>query len=173
MTSLCPASLPKCALALLFLLMSPFVSAQTALYTPTQTSDIEAIRFVLAQWCYDVDTKNYNALVDVFTSDVVADVAPSPIVNLTALQQLYNTALGNSTTQHSSSTEYVKFLNATTANVTSYNQAVYLGPGSGRANLQKSSATFYERYDDTFVKGYDGSWKISFRLLPIFVGPHF
>ncbi|KAI9878062.1 MAG: hypothetical protein M1830_002041 [Pleopsidium flavum] len=173
MTSPRSVSLLRCALALVFLLISPLISAQTALYNPTQTSDIEAIRFVLAQFCYDLDTKNYNALVDVFTPDVVAEVAPSPIVSLSALQQFYNTKLGNATTQHLSSTEYVKFLNATTANVTSYNMAVYLGPGSGLANLQKSSAVFYERYDDTFVKVNDGSWRISFRLLNIFVGHRF
>ena len=167
------ASLLRCALGLLFLLKRPVISAQAAVYTPSQTADIEAIRFVLAQYCYDVDNKDYGALVTVYTPDVIANVAPYPITNLTALQQLYATVFGNVTTWHSSSTEAVRFLDGSTANVTSYNQAVYLGPGTGPLNSTNISATYYQRYDDTFVKGYDGAWLIRIRTLTIFVSPCF
>lgn len=62
---------------------------------------------VLSLSGYALDGKNYSALQYVYTDDVVANVATSPIIGLPALVRFYTKTLGNIKTFRSSSSALV------------------------------------------------------------------
>ena len=130
---------------------------------------------VLSIYGYALDGKNYSALQDVYTDDVVANVATSPIIGLPALVRYYTETLGNIKTFRSSSSVLVFDITDTTATALSEGVAVYFGRGKPYLNTTvpllsaDDFLTFYERFEDKFTRGQDGLWKISERQLTILV----
>lgn len=112
----------------------------------------------------------------VFTKDVVARVAPSPIVGLSALEKFYEQTLGNIKTLHASSNVLVFNIIDKKATALSDEVVVYFGY-SGRFLKNTtipmvdstSTLTFFERFEDEFRRGDDGIWRISERQLTTLV----
>ena len=130
------------------------------------TDAVIAITQGLSLYGLAIDTKNFTALKSAFTSDIVANVPPVPIIGLTNYESFLAGDLGPLKTQHITSNVFVYNITERTAKSTSYQQAVHIGSGK----LLGQIVTFYERFDDVWRRDLmDGSWKISERTLSIFV----
>ncbi|KAL8775103.1 MAG: hypothetical protein Q9209_000582 [Squamulea sp. 1 TL-2023] len=143
-------------------------------FTAKSASDaatIGTIHNVLALFNYALDTRNFDALRDVYTTDVVARVARVPTNDLESLMKFYNgTALGNVVvTQHTAHTIFVYDIKPNTAKSISYANAFYFSPLEEGKLFARDVNSFYERYDDNWVKQPNGQWKIKERSINIYV----
>lgn len=134
---------------------------------PTSLNDTETIAAInqgLSLYGFAIDTKNYSALSGVFAPDINAQVAPTPITNLQQYESFLQSDLEPYKTQHTTTTVFVYDIGPTTAQSASYAQAIYFG----QKELLAQTVIFYERFNDEWTKGDDGSWKIAKRSLNIF-----
>lgn len=144
---------------------SPLFGALPPILTG-DTDAIAAITQALSLYGIAIDTKNFTALSGVFTSDVVALVAPTPINNLAQYESFLASDLAPFKTQHITDNVFVYDIADGAAKSISYQQAVYFGSG----NFTGQIVTYYERFDDVFSKNLaDGSWKSAKRSINIFV----
>ncbi|KAL8707217.1 MAG: hypothetical protein Q9220_007711 [cf. Caloplaca sp. 1 TL-2023] len=137
---------------------------------PTDAMTIGAIHNVLALFNYALDSKNFEALRDVYTENVTARVARTPTNDIESLIKFYNgTALGDVVTQHTAHTIFVYDIAPRTAKSISYANALYFSKISPGQFFARDVDTFYERYDDVWAKQANGQWKISERSINIYV----
>ncbi|KAI4234099.1 MAG: hypothetical protein L6R40_006864 [Gallowayella cf. fulva] len=163
------------ALALFNLAQSQLGQSQLTNYggftpkSPVDAMTIGAIHNVLALFNYALDTKNFGALRDVYTTDVIAKVARVRTNDLESLIKFYNgTALGDVVTQHTAHTIFVYAITPTTAKSISYANALYFSPIEEGKLFARAVDTFYERYADTWAKQKYGQWQIKERSIDIY-----
>ncbi|KAL8947980.1 MAG: hypothetical protein Q9222_005788 [Ikaeria aurantiellina] len=156
-------------------LFSTTAQAQLANYggftpkNPTDAMTIGAIHNVLALFNYALDSKNFDALRDVYTDDIVARVAREPTNDIESLIKFYNgTALGDVVTQHTAHTIFVYDLGPQSAKSISYANALYFSKIGEGQFFARDVDTFYERYDDVWARQRDGGWKIRERSINIY-----
>ncbi|KAL8801022.1 MAG: hypothetical protein Q9182_004766 [Xanthomendoza sp. 2 TL-2023] len=137
--------------------------------TPTDALTITAIHNVLALFNYALDSRNLEALRDVYTTDIVAKVARVPTNDLESLIKYYNGTLGDVVTQHTAHTIFVYNITQETAKSISYANALYFSPIEEGKLFARDVDTYYERYDDNWVKQQSGQWKIKERSINIYV----
>ncbi|KAL8692027.1 MAG: hypothetical protein Q9218_002859 [Villophora microphyllina] len=137
--------------------------------TPTDAMTITSIHNVLALFNLALDSKNFQALRDVYTVDVVARVARTPTNDLDSLIKFYNgTALGDVVTQHTVHTIFVYNIQRDSAQSISYANALYFSKIGQGQFFARDVDTFYERYDDVWQKQQDGRWLIKERSINIY-----
>ncbi|KAL8668075.1 MAG: hypothetical protein Q9202_000053 [Teloschistes flavicans] len=137
--------------------------------TPTDAMTISSIHNVLALFNYALDSKNFEALRDVYTTDIVARVARVPTNDLDSLIKFYNgTALGDVVTQHTAHTIFVYDLQQESAKSISYANALYFSKVQNGQIFARDVDTFYERYDDVWQRQKDGRWLIKERSINIY-----
>lgn len=121
-------------------------------------SAIDSIKNTLALYAFAVDGKNFAALTEVFTADVVANYSTT-LGSFTQLSPLI-AALGGIltcvTTQHSYGTQLVQVVSLTSAYSVTYLTAVHFG----KRLLSNDVATAFARYQDTWQRQPNGRWKI-------------
>lgn len=126
------------------------------------------IRRKLSIYATSIDTKNFDALDEIFTEHVVVRYPYPPpddlITGRATFQAVLKTRLGNLVTQHAISTTVVNFANRHEANSTAYLVATYLGQGK----LAGQTLSYYGKYLDTWVLE-GGEWKSNNRELAAFV----
>ncbi|KAI9889927.1 MAG: hypothetical protein M1814_004650 [Vezdaea aestivalis] len=150
----------KLSLPTLLILPLGLISSVSAL----AAASIE-IRNKLSKYAIAVDTKNYDSLSNVFTSDAdftFPDSDPAKLVQykgLPAIQVALAASLGNALTQHSITTTVVDFDGDCKANSTAYLVATYFGKG----NLTGKVLTLFGTYKDEWTLG--AGWKIKTRVL--------
>lgn len=133
---------------------------------------LAAITQLLSLFGQSLDNKDFNALGDVFTDDIVLDQGGGFVINgLPAIEQFYRTAFQNASiaTQHTSDTVYGCNFTATTASSTSYANARYFGPAvvNRRGFLfPGQSAVYRERFVNQYVRTEGKDWKIARVLGP-------
>lgn len=138
--------------------------------------DIEsAIRRTLSLYPFAVDGRNFAAFDHIFSTDVRANYS-EPINELLGLEQVKTAVAAGldnfASTHHSYGTQYIAACGKTSAiSVTYYTASHYFKP-SQPAEVQNSSDVLYAtgRYEDTWQKQRDGSWKIANRNL-VYTGP--
>ncbi|KAI4122728.1 MAG: hypothetical protein LQ338_005642 [Usnochroma carphineum] len=136
---------------------------------PADAMTIASIHSVLALFNLALDAKNFEALHDVYTDDVVARVARQPTNNLESLIKFYNgTALGDVVSQHTSHTIFVYDIASKSAKSVSYANALYFSKPEEGKFFARDAVTFYERYDDIWAKQPNGQWKIRDRGINIY-----
>lgn len=136
----------------------------------SEAAIIGSIHNVLALFNLALDTKNFDALRDVYTTDVVAKVAREPTNDLESLIKFYNgTTPGNVVTQHTSHTILVYDIKHLTAKSISYANAYYFSPLEEGKLFARDVNSVYERYDDSWVREPSGQWKIKERSINIYV----
>lgn len=141
----------------------------------SHTDIITAITQTLSLYGLALDLKKLDDLKNVYTEDVVANLGRGPIKGLPALLDYYTKAQGKIPTHHVAGNVYVQNITRTTAKVTSDAVATLFGdgpkyPGTDILVLSFDQIeTFYERFEDEFVKGADGKWRIKKRDLTILV----
>ncbi|KAL8729176.1 MAG: hypothetical protein Q9166_004915 [cf. Caloplaca sp. 2 TL-2023] len=124
---------------------------------PTDAIAIGSIHNVLALFNYALDTKNFDALRDIYTTDAIAKVARVPTSDLESLIEFYNgTALGDVFTQHIAHTVFVYAITHDTAKSISYANALYFSPIEEGKIFARDVDVLYERYDDSWVKLTNG-----------------
>lgn len=130
---------------------------------------------VLSLFGIALDTKQFANLGEVFAEGaVLSEVGGNKVTGLPAIVDFYTSAFQNASiiTQHKSDTVFVYDLTKKTAKAISYANAVYFGPPAlnrGGFLFRNNSVNFYERFDDNFVRGPGGGWKISQRNLTVVV----
>ncbi|KAI9814060.1 MAG: hypothetical protein M1827_003524 [Pycnora praestabilis] len=130
------------------------------------TDDEAAIYQVLAKYPLAVDSKNFAALSDVFTSDVSANYGEGTVYSgLSDLEYGIAYSFNGTTTQHSLTTYSVQSISASAASTVQYFIATIFGTGA----WQGQAAMAYGQFDDTWVKT-NGSWLIDNRNL-VYMGP--
>lgn len=141
----------------------------------SHTEIIIAITQTLSLYGLALDLKNWDDLNSVYTENAVANLGRGPIKGRPALLDYYKKNQGNVPTHHVSGNIYVKSITQTTAKVTSDAVATLFGdgpkyPGTNILLLSHEQIeAFYERFDDEFVKGADGLWRIKKRELTLIV----
>lgn len=141
----------------------------------SSTEIIADITQTLSLYGLALDLKKLDDLKDVYTQDAVANLGRGPIKGLPALLDYYTKAQGKIPTHHVAGNVYVHEITRTTAKVTSDAIATLFGngptyPGTDILVLSHDQIeAFYERFDDEFVKGLDGKWRIKKRDLTLIV----
>lgn len=137
---------------------------------PADAMTIASIHNVLALFNLALDAKNFDALRDVYTDNVVARVARQPINDLDNLIKFYNgTALGDVVSQHTAHTIFVYNIGPKASKSISYANALYFSKVEEGQFFARDAVTFYERYDDVWAKQANGQWKIAERSINIYV----
>lgn len=122
-----------------------------------------------------LDIKQFANLGEVFAEEAtLTEVGGNKVIGLPAIVDFYTTAFQNESivTQHKSDTVFVYDLTKKSAKAISYANAVYFGPPvEDRYGFlfRNNSVNYYERFDDNFVRGPGGGWRISQRKLTIVV----
>lgn len=141
----------------------------------SRASIIADISQTLSLYGLALDTKTLDDLKDVYTEDAVADLGRGPIKGLPALLDYYKNAQGKIPTHHVAGNVYVTNITQHSATVKSDALATLFGngpkyPGTNILLLAFDQVeAFYERFDDEFVKGSDGKWRITTRKLSLIV----
>ena len=138
---------------------------------------ITAINQKLSLYSLALDLKEIYLLKEVYTEDVVVDLGlgTPPTIGLDKVLALETTAQGTIPAHHVSANVYVSNITQTTASVKSDAIVTRFGqgpkrPGTNILVLNSSQIqTYYERFEDKFVKERDGEWKIKTRNLTIIV----
>ncbi|KAL9583853.1 MAG: hypothetical protein Q9212_002471 [Teloschistes hypoglaucus] len=137
--------------------------------SPTEAMTIGSIHNVLALFNLALDSKNFEALRDVYTTDIKARVARVPTNDIDSLIRFYNgTALGDVVTQHTAHTIFVYDLQRESAKSISYANALYFSKVQEGQIFARDVDTFYERYDDVWQRQKDGRWLIKERSINIY-----
>lgn len=156
---------------------SPVLQAQNALgLIPQPPAEIiAAITQTLSLYGLALDLKHLDDLKSVYTDDAVANLGRGPISGLPALLDYYKKAQGEIPTHHVAGNVYVSEITPLTAKVQSDALATLFGkgptyPGTDILLLSHDNIeAFYERFDDQFVRGLDGQWRIKKRELSLIV----
>lgn len=141
----------------------------------SHTEIITAITQTLSLYGLALDLKRLDELKNVYTDDAVANLGRGPINGLPALLDYYQKAQGKIPTHHVGGNIYVTDITKHTAKVTSDAVATLFGdgpryPGTNILLLSFDQVeAFYERFDDEFVRGPDGLWRIKKRELTLIV----
>jgi hypothetical protein len=131
-------------------------------------ADIEEIRQALSQYPFSIDSRDFGALSDVFTTDAIANYsAPLGVLNgLPAIETTLSAALSQfSGTQHQLGTQRIRLCEKDTAISATYYRAVhYLNATGGALQVIDDSGVLiaYSQYQDSWVK-LNGTWKIAYR----------
>ncbi|KAI9814785.1 MAG: hypothetical protein M1827_003051 [Pycnora praestabilis] len=159
------------------MLLLPTLITLLSLLTPALTScaDNLAIRNVLSEYAFDIDSKAFSSLSAVFTTNATYTFGGSPpvvAVGLTQIEAVLSSAVVGAVTQTAISTNFITLTdfdtlrNATVATAKSYSVSTYLGQG----NLTGQIAQGFARLDDVLVKtaasGSNG-WRIESRVLTL------
>ncbi|KAL8718355.1 MAG: hypothetical protein Q9225_004496 [Loekoesia sp. 1 TL-2023] len=137
---------------------------------PVDAMTVASIHNVLALFNLALDAKNFDALRDVYTDNVVARVARQPTNDIDSLIRFYNgTALGDVVSQHTAHTIFVYDIGPKAAKSISYANALYFSKVQEGQFFARDAVTFYERYDDVWAKQANGQWKIAERSINIYV----
>ncbi|KAL9615071.1 MAG: hypothetical protein Q9167_000494 [Letrouitia subvulpina] len=164
------------SVSLLFLLFSSLGNSQNDISGFLPNNDLLTVvtaNQVLSLFGIALDTKQFATLSEVFAVEAVLDdIGEGATTGLPAIVDFYTSQFQNASvvTQHKSDTVFVYSLTKTTAKAISYANAVYFGPPTlerGGFLFRNNSVNFYERFDDNFVRGPGGGWKISRRKLTI------
>ena len=119
---------------------------------------IESVRHSVELYPLYVDSKNFSAFSEIFTSDLVATYAPCPVFHgPTALGTFLQDALSPVVTQHHLGTQVIDIIDRNSANATTYIRAFHFA-GSGVGPNQ--TLEIFGRYEDQLRPGPDGVWKI-------------
>ncbi|KAI4276564.1 MAG: hypothetical protein LQ337_002394 [Flavoplaca oasis] len=124
-----------------------------------------AIYQLLSLFSQSLDTKDFEALRDVYTEDAVLGGAGTPaLAGIEPILDFYRTAFANESlvTIHTSDTVLGTNFTETTASSSSYANVYYLGPPVfERAGFlfRNSSAIFREKISNDYVKR-EGHWKV-------------
>lgn len=141
----------------------------------SHTDIIAAVTQTLSLYGLALDLKKLDDLKNVYTEDAEANLGRGPIKGRQALLDYYTKAQGKIPTHHVAGNVYVHDITRTTAKVTSDAIATLFGdgpkyPGTDILLLAHDQIeAFYERFDDEFVKGADGKWRIKKRELTLIV----
>lgn len=141
----------------------------------TDAEIITAITQTLSLNGLALDLKNFDDLNSVYTDDAVANLGRGPIEGLPAIVDYYKKAQSSNPTHRVAGNVYVKDITQDSAKVTSDSIETHFGdgpkyPGTDVLLLQHDQIeAFYGRYDDEFVKGDDGVWRIQKRQLTLIV----
>ncbi|KAL8726823.1 MAG: hypothetical protein Q9166_006439 [cf. Caloplaca sp. 2 TL-2023] len=149
---------------------APLNPSSASVSAPRDTITLASITQLLSLFSLSLDTKNFDALNNVFSNDatIVGTGAPH-LTGLPAIKDFYRSTFQNTTliTQHTSTIVYGYNFSETTASSISYADAVYFGPavldrGVGRL-FSNSSVVFREKFENDYVKEESGggAWKIS------------
>ncbi|KAL8693903.1 MAG: hypothetical protein Q9218_001368 [Villophora microphyllina] len=154
-----------------FIILSPCtyaqVTANPVLLSPEDSIILGAINQILSIFDLALDTKNFDALIDVYAADAVIDGGGnSSLVGLPAIQNFYRNTFQNASlkTEHTSTTVVGFNFTATTAASTNYADAIYFGPAvleRGGFFFPNQSVIFREKFQNLYVKGSDGAFRIS------------
>ncbi|KAL4886723.1 hypothetical protein BJY04DRAFT_213479 [Aspergillus karnatakaensis] len=146
----------------------PFPSLPTLFPPPSTLSPAdliatESIRQTLALYPLAIDGKNFAALSQIFTPDIIANYsAPLGILSpLSNIQEVLSTSLACVTTQHSFGTQVIDILNEDEAVSVTYYQAAHFGTAEGLTN---QVATAYGQYQDFWIR-VEGGWRVRGRNL--------
>ena len=159
---------PFTSLLFSFTLLSsllPFTSS--ILLSPRDAVTLAAINQLNSLFSFSLDEKNFDALADVYTTDVVIDGGGGdPLIGLAAIQQFYRDTFSNASlvTEHTVTTVYAYNFTNTTAKSKNYADAFYFGkPEQERGGFlfRNNSVVFRERFDNEYRKESNGAWKIS------------
>lgn len=144
-----------------------FASFVTAIVFGDPVSELQ-IRNRLSIYAVALDSKDFNRLNQVFTTDVVGRFGfppPNDVINgLETVKKFLAGALDDIVTQHTLSTTVVEFSSPTAANTTTYLVANYIG----QENQTGMTLVFYGQYFDKWVLKKEG-WKSKDRTLKLFV----
>ena len=141
--------------------------ASCILLSPRDAITVAAINQLNSLFSFSLDEKNFDALADVYTADVVIDGGDGdPLVGLAAIQAFYRETFSNKSlvTEHTVTTVYAYDFTRTTAKAKNYADAFYFGkPAQERGGFlfRNQSVVFRERFDNEYVKEKNGAWKIS------------
>lgn len=154
---------------------SPIAFSELPAYFPpqkiskfTDLADTEEIRQTLSQYAFSIDSRDFNALSDVFATDAVANYsAPLGVLNgLAAIETTLSAALAQFPgTQHQLGTQRIRLCEKDTAiSATYYRAAHYLNATGGALQVIDDSGVLiaYSQYQDSWVKR-NGTWKIAYR----------
>ena len=141
-------------------------SSTPDLHSPTPANSgpaaILQIQQTLNQYALDVDSKNYTALIDVFTPNARAEFQPSLVAfGLPAIVAEVSKSLEGLISQHSLTTQVVTLESETDASAVTYLQANFFGQG----NLTGEVVTDYGKYLDDFTFVQDVGWRVRNRTL--------
>lgn len=142
---------------------------------PPDAKTETAIRQTLSLYPFAVDTRSYDLFDRIFTADVRTNYSEpiNEVVGLDNVKASIASGLDNfAATHHSYGTQYIARCGGTSAiSITYFTASHYFLP-SRPAQVQNSSAVLYAtgRYEDTWQRQRDGSWKIANRNL-VYDGP--
>ncbi|KAI4088147.1 MAG: hypothetical protein L6R37_008234 [Teloschistes peruensis] len=150
------------------------VTGNPVLLTPEDSVTLGAMNQILSLFSLALDTKMFEALVDVYAPDAVIDAGNNnTLTGLPAITDFYNRTFSNASlqTQHTSTTVIGYNFTSTTAASTSYADALYFGPPV----LERLPGFFFpnqsliirEKFINQYKKGSDGAFKISRQTGPI------
>ncbi|KAH6659166.1 hypothetical protein BKA67DRAFT_529341 [Truncatella angustata] len=141
----------------------------------TDPISTEAIRNTLAIYVFAIDGRNWDAMARVFAPNARANYsAPlgvsNGVANITAsISSGINTFAG---TQHRYGSQYINICSLSSAiSVTYFEASHYFVPDLGPAVVDDNQVLYANgRYEDTWARQIDGSWKIVNRNL-VYMGP--
>jgi hypothetical protein len=142
---------------------------------PYPNNEYEAVRRTLALYPFAVDSRNFDAFDQIFTQDVRTNYSTpiNEVIGLENVKKVLADGLGHFTgTHHSYGTQYIAVCTPESAiSITYYTANHYFLPWQP-GDVQNASAVLYAsgRYEDTWTKTDDGSWRIKNRNL-VYDGP--
>ena len=142
---------------------------------PLDLETESTIRRTLSLYPFAVDGRNFDVFDRIFTTDVRTNysVPINEVVGLTKVKTTIAAGLDSfAATHHSYGTQYIIGCGKDTAiSITYYTASHYFKP-SQPGEIENSTAVLYAtgRYEDTWHRQQDGSWKIANRNL-VYQGP--
>lgn len=161
---------------------SPISVVQKSLGFPWKSSETEIITAInqkLSLYGLAIDKKKFDLLKDVYTDDCVVNLGLGPMYGRAKVVDYEIQNQGKIPAHHLGTNVYVSNITETAATVTSDAIATWFGqgpkfPGTEILVLKHDQLqAFYERYEDQFVKGRDGQWRIKTRDLTMIVWKSF
>lgn len=133
----------------------------------SDSADYIAIKRTLSAYPFAIDSKDFDALANVFTEDVVANYsAPINVLDgLDAVKSALSASLAPVHTQHALTTQLIDLDGPQTASSKTYFTASHFGQGVYEGEL----LTAWGRYDDALVKTGSG-WRVKTRTL-VYMAP--
>ncbi|KAM5341483.1 hypothetical protein ACJ41O_014514 [Fusarium nematophilum] len=159
--------------------ITPILSCDRSLRFETleYQTEVHAIQHLLARYPVAVDGKKWDDLESIFTPDAIVHF-PLPIGTVrgadTAADAISYSLRLFVSTQHSYGTQVVELCSDKKAVALTYVTASHFGaptPSSLTDGYDLNKVLYsYGQYRDTLVKGKDGKWRISERIL-VLMGP--
>ncbi|OCL11105.1 hypothetical protein AOQ84DRAFT_353204 [Glonium stellatum] len=131
------------------------------------TADYIAIRQTLSAYPFAIDSKNFDALTNFFTEDVIANYStPINVLNgLNAVKTALSASLASVHTQHALTTQLINIDGPQTASSKTYFTASHFGLGVYEGEI----LTAWGRYEDGLIKTSEG-WRVKTRTL-VYMAP--